>query len=504
MPPILSTISRLSGLAVYLLLFSGLLYVFWVGFIASDDAIYAEAAYGWLTHFPYIGGLGTNRYPLVLPIALSFWILGGKVFTLVLPTLLYALGMTALMIRLMQKVDRAGGGVWPALLLITCPLLVIQSTIASVDVTQSFFQFASFLAYYAALRGKNRAALLIVSGAFTGLACLSKETAIFMAVFYGILFLAGYGMPRKYYWCIFLGFAAVWITEIIYLYSVTGDPMYRINQSLHHRGENPPAEDFGNIHIHPLIDPILILLLNQEFMFVFWASLPAAAYVFGARGWRDEANSMARLLILLGLVIILCSFALPSLIPPVPRYYMTPLIAFALATGLALSHISASGGRLRYAAISIGGFLILTNLSGLYLENLDIIFGEEELAATAATHSEPIYTDPATAGRAKLLLRWNGSEDRVHGEAPPPGALYLFNPARVSASAFNPRQFVSQSDINAFMPKPGWQEIRRAGPPQKWAGVILEELGLEKYIPAKLWKALGHGKPGTILYRTAA
>src|SRR4051794_25574097 len=49
----------------------------YIGFLASDDQSYAEAAIGWLSHFPYIG---TNhwslRHTVVLPLAFSFW-LGG-------------------------------------------------------------------------------------------------------------------------------------------------------------------------------------------------------------------------------------------------------------------------------------------------------------------------------------------------------------------------------------------------------------------------------------------
>src|ERR1700752_4137328 len=49
----------------------------YIGFIASDDWSYSEAAIGWLEHFPYVG---TNhwglRHAVVLPVALSFLVRG--------------------------------------------------------------------------------------------------------------------------------------------------------------------------------------------------------------------------------------------------------------------------------------------------------------------------------------------------------------------------------------------------------------------------------------------
>ena len=59
------------GLWIGLLLFALLLAFAWVGFLASDDVTYARGAYGWMEHFPYVGGHGTIRYPITIPMALS-------------------------------------------------------------------------------------------------------------------------------------------------------------------------------------------------------------------------------------------------------------------------------------------------------------------------------------------------------------------------------------------------------------------------------------------------
>ena len=57
------------GLWIGLALFALLVALSWVGFIASDDTTYARGAYGWIEHFPYVGGHGTIRYPITVPMA---------------------------------------------------------------------------------------------------------------------------------------------------------------------------------------------------------------------------------------------------------------------------------------------------------------------------------------------------------------------------------------------------------------------------------------------------
>lgn len=485
----------------YLLTFIVLLSIFWVGFLASDDAIYAGSAYGWLTHFPYIGGLGTNRYPLVMPIALSFLLAGGNEFALVLPSLLYSLAMISLLILLVRRADDQGRGFWAALLLVTSPLLVIQSTIASVDITEAFYLFASFLVFYKALRSERKFLFLFLSGALAGAAFLSRETAIFIAAFYGVLFLCGYGMARKYYWCIALGFVVVWGLEVLFFTVMTGDPLYRVNMALNHWAPDRPAETPGNLQLHPLLAPFLLLLANQEFMFLFWFGLPAGIYVFSARDWRGESNRLARLLVALGAVWLTCAIVLPifmRILPPLPRYYMVAVISFSLAIGLVLSHMGATARGRNYAYI-IGGFLIVTNLAGIYVENRNPIFGEKDLAAIANDYPEPVYTDPMTLYRADILLQWNDAKAKIKAETPPAGALYFYNPPRADTA----NRFVAADEIARFQPRPGWREIRRSAPDPKFAGLLLEKLGLADKVPAKLWNALYRGHPGTVLYRVS-
>ena len=127
-----------AGLAFALFVFALLVAWGWVGFLGSDDVTFAIGGYGWLEDFPFVGGHGTIRYPITIPIALSFLTLGEHAFAMVLPSLLYMVGF---LILTWMAVKRAGDG-WLAFgalaALITCPLLVIQSSIASVDIVEMF------------------------------------------------------------------------------------------------------------------------------------------------------------------------------------------------------------------------------------------------------------------------------------------------------------------------------------------------------------------------------
>ena len=77
---------------------------------------------------------------------------------------------------------------------------------------------------------------------------------------------------------------------------MTGDPLYRFNISLHHNSTIDRSVDLaGNVIVHPFIDPLLVLLINQEFMLLLPIAVPLGAWLcFGksiepacaiGRGW---------------------------------------------------------------------------------------------------------------------------------------------------------------------------------------------------------------------------
>lgn len=482
------------GLPVVLAVFGVLLSVFWIGYLGSDDATYAQGAYGWLTTFPYVGGHGTIRYTITLPIAAAFAILGEGEFSLVLPTLIYSLALVVLIYATIHR----WFGPWPAILssmiLVTSPLLVIQSTIASIDVVEAAFVLSSFIAFCSCLYGKPSAGRLMLSGALAGLAYVTRETAVFLLVCYGILFLFKFGgLARKSYFVMAAGFLAVEAAELVFLGLFAGDPFYRFSVSINHDTINRLIDNEGNLLVHPAIDPLLVLLINQEFSLLFWAAIPAGLWLAFDRRVPRRQQQIARAFGILGATWIACVGLAYDLLPLNPRYFMVGAIAAAILLGVAL-HQAWSLARARLALLA-ATLVIAANLGGLAVENIHYMFGERMLARMAATHSTTIHTDPMTAHRADLLLRWD--KTAVSAAPPPVGALYLYNPPR-SAS---PNRLMSAAALGDYQPKASWEVIGRYRPEPKLPGRVLAWLGILPALPAVLAQAVTAGHPGVTLFR---
>lgn len=471
----------------------------WVGFIGSDDVTYAIGGQGWLSSFPYVGGHGSIREPITMPIALSFALLGESEVALVLPSLIYAVGLVAMTTFAVAR----GAGAWPGvatgLLLATSPLLTVQASIAGVDAVEAFFLFASLLCFLAAGRRERRTWLLIAAGALAALGFLTRETAAFLIVFYGILFLVGYGIPRRSYWVMALGFMAVWGMELVYLTVMTGDPLYRINIALHHDSSIDRSVDLaGNLIVHPFVDPILLLLVNQEFMLLFWALPPAVLWIWLRRApQRREAVRLLAMAAGLGVIWIVAAGASTSLLPLNPRYFMVCAVAACIVIGMALGDAAAAGGAGRLGAGIAMLAILAANAVGTSVENRDYMFGERMLVALAASAADPIHTDPMTHHRAKLLLEWAGLEDRVLPAPPPADARYLFNPLRANEA----NRLMPAAQMPNYQPKSDWAVEGRWGPTKRWSGHVLEATGIGELLPAGLRTRLSIGHPGVILYR---
>lgn len=486
-------------IALSLVLFLALTAYAWVGYLGSDDVTYADGAYGWIESFPYVGGHGTVRYTITVPMALSFIAFGESEFSMTLPTLLYGLGLIALLVLMLYRSAGAMPACFVALLLITSPLLVTWATIASVDIIEAFFIFGSLFLFHAAGQRRDRWRLLFAAGALAGLGFLTRETTVFFLVFYGFAFLLGYGIKRLEHFIMAAGFFAVWLAEVAYFFIMTGDPLYRINISLNHDSTIDRTIDVaGNVIAHPIIDPLLVILANQEFAILFWAIIPAALWLLLSRRVEPAVRRMALLFCSVGLIWLLCVGAAQSLLPLNPRYFLISAICASVVTALAISEAF----RLRHHWVAAAALVLVVsgNLAGIYVENRNHMFGERALLATAERHDEPLYTDPLTHRRAELLLKWSSVGTRVLKEAPPAGSLYLYNAPRAGDLA----NWVPEEEIGLYQPGEDWELMESLSPGSKLAGLLLRAAGLESFLPYKLRNALSEGHPGVKLYRLPA
>ncbi len=486
----------LAGLGLFLILVA----LGWIGFLASDDVTYARGAYGWIEHFPYVGGHGTIRYPITIPMALSFLAFGENDFAMVLPSLIYML----VCLSLIWHSTRAAVGTLSAnaalAVLAVSPLLVIQSSISSVDIVEMAFLFASVLLFWRCLDEGPNARLLFAAGAMAGLAFLTRETAIFIVVFYAVFFLIGHRFHRSHYLWIAAGFLFVWGLELLYLWLMTGDPLYRINISLHHDSAIDRTIDLaGNVIVNPLIDPLLVLLLNQEFMALYVIAIPAAIWLCFDKELDPRARHFSRIISLFALVWFLCASAAQRLLPLNPRYFMITTAAACTLTGIALTRLATSARpAMRLLAAASALMLVGGNLVGIYVENKDSVFGLRQLALLAATHpDETITTDPMTRYRADMLLRWEKAQARVHNVPPTRADLYFYDPTYADTSNFK----MSAQALPLYQPQSDWIVIGRYAPEPTYLARALEASGLAERLPPSIWKKLRTRHPEVVLYK---
>ena len=88
----------------------------------------------------------------------------------------------------------------------TTPLFVVYATFAQTVVVEALFCLISFWLFYSATRSPRPGWLMFASGVAAGLGFLTRETTGALLLFYGVLFFVGFGMRRRYYWIMALGF----------------------------------------------------------------------------------------------------------------------------------------------------------------------------------------------------------------------------------------------------------------------------------------------------------
>lgn len=473
---------------IVLLTFPVLLWQFWVGFIASDDAIYWEAAGATLAHFPSIGHAHwALRYTLVLSLAASRAVLGDSLTALTVPGLLYAAGT---LVVLAFWLRRAGGVATASValaLLVTNPLMILWSSTATIDIVEIFFIFAAFALYARIVASGPRFWPVFAVGVLMGLAYMSRETSAFGVAALGVLFLAGFGFARRWYFAIALGFFLSLGAEFGFFGVMTGNPLYRMLISSH--AENPMTRwifaSGVRFLIHPAIDPVVMLLSNHYFALQAWIGVPLTVWLIRqGRNGRLAAplRQMTVILATLGLTWAVMAGGLWTKLALIPRYFILPSLSVSLLAGIALVHLARTGQRRR--AIILGVLLVLANLVALTLENRNFRFGEWALADIAATTPGIIHTDPETFGRAALPLQWRGVAGQVVDTTPVQGDLYLVNPVA-------PDQVVR--------PGLGWVVVATRAPAATWLQSLLSRFA--GHIPTPIWEKIGPRHPGVTLYR---
>lgn len=494
----------LAGLAATILLWR------WVGYQGHDDAYYAAAALDWAEHFP---SLGTEhwalRYPLVLPTAALIRLFGFSVPALAaVDVAAYAafllIGYTA---------ARHWFG-WPAAAALTAigilvPQFPVQATYANPDLLEMALVMASFWLVMLARQHGGPWKLMLGAGVLAGIGFLTRETTLLLAPLYGLMFVARPAMARWRYLLIGLGFLAVVGAQMGYFTVQAGDPFYRMRLSATHDAVDRGAQAAlvtgaldkeGVLATGLVAAPLAALFVSQKYGLLFYLAVPAYFVSRRAR-WLNEAGHSVLDWAALGAIVSFLFVALNAgILYVVPRYFMVTAAMAAVPVAVLGAHLAQ--WRPWLAGVLGAGFA-LSCLGLLYLENTQPMIAEQHAAAFVAGQRCPVYMEPETAWRARALLNERGALDRQADGPPTAGSLVAIR-AGVVEACLRERSCPLRAAMLPFQPGPGWSEVARYDPPRRLLGMLLQELGMARMLPADILRKIEQPGDALIVYRTPA
>lgn len=389
------------------------IWIGWVGYSASDDAAYYEAALRWLDHPPVAGDdHWATRFPLILSLAGMIALIGKGATAMGATALGWYVVFVASVRGLAARIAGTRAGWIAALLMATMPVVVTNATTVSCDLAE-----ASFLILGIALAGDIAAGRAegwrpVVAGLAFGGAILCRETTSLALFGFVPLFLVGRPISRRALIVMALACAGLLAAEALYQYALTGDPLHRWTLAFHHDGHIDRAANLeGNFLLNPAIDPLLVLLVNDDFALIFWLAGAALAWRFHRRLDREGS---ARMLVIaaLALATFVLVGALTTKLVLNPRYFMLPALAAALAVAIWLDGMRPVP-RAVLLAIALGANALM-----LSVENQHPRWPAEALLQAAERHpGATIATDAETHHRALLPLAWHGLDHVVTGKA---------------------------------------------------------------------------------------
>jgi hypothetical protein len=496
----------------------------WTGYYGSDDMSYATGGLGWLNHFSYVGNSHwTLRHTIVVPMAILFGTFGVSELTLVLPVTIYFFALLALVFVMMQRYfDRVTACI-AVFVLGTLPLMSLASTTVVPDFAEVFFCLLSLSLFFEATRFEERRNLLLVlAGIAAGFGWLTRETVVFFLLTYGVLFIVGFGVPRRLYLLMAAGFLGVVGIEFAYFAITTGNPLYRINSDLStHLGVDvihggKPAEGLeraigkvegemygplsrtGSLSVNRFLDPILVILATHEFMFFYYLAVPAAAWAAGKRLFSGTQGAFLGIFGVAGLVWFGCVY-LQIGMTLLPRYYMLPTVVLVMVFSAWLRTFLWPRSRILTAAALV--FLFSTNLAGIYIDNKNPVFGERSLVEFLRQTDEVVHTDPETARRGGFLFDIAGVQDRVVAGPPEHGKLYFYNPAYVKFALMSFDRQAKQREMAPYLPQEGWPVVWHKEPERRWIGDVIDSLGLTSILPKEIYRRLVQPHFAVTVYR---
>lgn len=488
----------------------------WIGFYGSDDWEYSEAALQWIANGLFLGDTHwALRHTHVLAIAASYAAFGPGEFQLLLPTVMYFFLTLFTVYYMVNKFISRNAAMVSCLVLTSTPVLIIITTMTRPDITEAFFVLLSVFLFWNASRSAAPARMLFVSGVAAGLGWITRETTVGLLIAYGLFFLAGRCVERRYYWIMAAGFGAILASDAGYSALMKGDPLYRyktiitsataalrrnIGDQAHMLGMGETASSVaGNISTNWVIDPFLAILVNQEFGLTFWLAIPVALWLCFSGRVDPRHRELAQFLSLLGLVwFVAVSYGLG--LREQPRYYTVPAIMAVMLIGIGVAQYGQNVPR-RFMMM-IMGLLISVNLLCFYVDNDNPLYEERAVIRLAKEMNETIYTDRNLALMANSLIKITRASGVVSGAVPPPGAIYLYAPCKEENVPCNVRKRPEKNpEFDPEKQKAEWKQIWRDDPGRKILGIAIEKLGMRHFVPESIYYKLDYPSLPVTAYR---
>ncbi len=467
--------ARIVWLAVLAVLLTAAIAIGWTGFIASDDSLYFVGAERWLTHPPFAGD---NHWSTRFPLLWSFdamLLLLGRGFTAFAATALLWYGVLAMLVGLYVRHlggDRAG---WIAALLIgTMPVIIGNATTVSVDLLEAALLLggAWLLGDADGARGGWRGGY--AAGLCFGTAILCRETSLLALVAFGPLFLIGRPVSRGALIAAGFGLLTVLGGEAAFQAWQTGILFRRYDIAFHHDSHIDRAANMeGNFLVHPVIDPILVLLINDDFGMIFWVALIAVG-VTGVAFWRRPGAEPLMVLTAMALADFVLVSVLYDKLVLNPRYFTLPAILAVTIAALWLDRVR------RWQRWLIIFVIATSNLLLLSVGNGHPRFEMEALIAACRAHrGEIVSGDPVSVRRASLPMRFEGLDNAGYAPGAPGGLRVVQEGTAVAGTIV----------------------ARYPSAPTKM-GALIERLGLKSRVPTAVRRRMFTPNPTMLLIRT--
>ena len=483
--PIQTTSPRVALGLLSLLMIS----IAWTGFISSDDGYYVQSGLAWVNEFPYVPQhFGNVRWAVSVPIAVVLYFFGESELSVVASTCLFYLATVALTFEQLKREVGDKPAFAIAAALATVPLFALKATIPCADIPALLFVACSFWAFWYAC-SEPKPITLMLSGIMAGIAFSAHELTAALLLYYSVLFLIKFKIPRRAYLLIFFGFFIIIALEAAYYWVIAGNPAHRFfllmqATTVHDRVQVGLFQFAagGTLHIWEPLDPLVMLFTHHDVGFVGWASLPAVYWVLWARR-NDQSRSiiLARLLLGLALAWFIVSAVLLRHLILLPRYYMVTIYCLLVVTGIWGASILPHK-RIAFASISLAA-LFAANILCVLVDNKNPRFAERALVDYLAKSEGTVNTDPLTAHNTYWFCRWAKVDcGRVLTTPPAAGVAYFWNPQNTGSA----NRFLTRDMLSSYQPRPAWIRSASIVEQPNVLAKFVNDIGLISLLPAQV------------------